>query len=96
MTPEGKVKQKVKAVLTNIGAYYTMTITGGYGNSGAPDFLICYQGKFIGIECKAQGNVPTELQLANMERIRKAGGIALVVDESNVNVLQNILWSYIK
>ena len=52
-TPEAKVKAKVKAILKNLGAYYVMPVTSGYGNSGAPDFLVCIRGKFIGIECKA-------------------------------------------
>ena len=48
MTPEGKVKAKIKKVLKDKDIYYVMPATGGYGNSGAPDFLICLNGKFIG------------------------------------------------
>ena len=48
MTPEGKVKQKVKEVLKDLGAYYVMPVTSGYGNSGAPDFLVCYEGRKSG------------------------------------------------
>ena len=84
MTPEAKVKAKVKRVLTDIGAYYTMPVTGGYGNSGVPDFVGCLRGKFFGVECKANGGKPTALQLKHLNDIRCAGGIALVVDETNV------------
>ena len=83
-TPEVKVKNKVKAVLKNLGAYYVMPVTGGYGNSGAPDFLVCYKGRFIGIECKAGRNKPTALQEKNLREIEGAGGIGLVVNEENV------------
>ena len=83
-TPEVKVKQKVKAVLKNLGAYYVMPVTGGYGNSGAPDFLVCYKGRFIGIECKAGRNKPTALQEKNLREIEDAGGSALVINEENV------------
>ncbi len=83
-TPEVKVKDKVKAVLKNLGAYYVMPVTGGYGNSGAPDFLVCYKGRFIGIECKAGRNKPTALQEKNLREIEDAGGSALVVNEENV------------
>ena len=41
-TPEGKVKAKVKVILKELGAYYTMPVTGGFGTSGAPDFLVCF------------------------------------------------------
>ena len=88
MTPEAKVKAKVKRVLTDIGAYYTMPVTGGYGNSGVPDFLVCYEGKFYGIECKANGGKPTALQLKHLDDIRKAGGVALLIDETNVETLR--------
>lgn len=90
MTPEGKVKQKVKKYLTEMGCYYAMPATGGYGLSGTPDFLVCYRGRFVGIECKAGKNVPTALQLAALDRITGAGGLALVIDESNVDDLKEL------
>ena len=47
-TPERKVKKKVLGELASIGAYYTMPVTSGFGNSGVPDILCCYNGWFIG------------------------------------------------
>ena len=41
-----------------MGCYYAMPATGGYGLSGTPDFLVCYQGAFAAIECKAGKNKP--------------------------------------
>jgi len=90
VTPEGKVKQKVKKYLTEMGCYYAMPATGGYGLSGTPDFLVCYRGMFVAIECKAGKNVPTALQLAALDRITGAGGLALVIDESNVDDLKEL------
>ena len=66
MTPEAKVKKKVRDVLKALGAYYVMPITGGYGNSGAPDFVVCLRGRFIGIECKAGKGKTTALQEKNL------------------------------
>jgi hypothetical protein len=91
MTPEAKVKKKVRKILDDIGAYYAMPIGTGYGNSGVPDFLVCYNGAFFGIECKANGNKPTALQLHNMMQIRKAGGLSFVIDETNVDDLRKEL-----
>jgi len=88
MTPEAKVKAKVKKVLQDMGAYYAMPMGTGFGNSGVPDFLVCYQGAFFGIECKAGGNKPTALQLHHMSEIRKAGGVAFVIDETNIDNLR--------
>lgn len=91
MTPEAKVKQKVRLILEKYGAYYTMPVTGGYGASGVPDFICCYHGRFIGIECKANGNTPTALQLNNMKRIALAGGRTGVINETNIDDLETLL-----
>lgn len=91
MTPEGKVKDKVKKVLKELKAYYVMPATGGYGASGAPDFIVCYDSMFYGIECKANGNQPTALQLKHLSEIRDAGGKSFVIDENNVGQLKDLL-----
>jgi Holliday junction resolvase len=91
LTPEAKVKAKVKQVLKKIGAYYTMPATGGYGSSGAPDFIGCWHGIFFGIECKANGNTTTALQAKNLEQIEKSGGLALVVDNTNIDLVETVL-----
>lgn len=89
-TPESKVKARVKLILKNLGAYYVMPVTSGYGNSGAPDFLVCIRGKFIGIECKSGNKKPTALQLKNLDLIDKAGGWTFVINEENVSSLVNL------
>jgi hypothetical protein len=91
VTPEAKVKAKVKKILNELGCYYVMPVTGGYGNSGAPDFIVCKESLFYGIECKANGGKPTALQLKNHDDIRRAGGVALVIDETNVDNLRKEL-----
>lgn len=90
-TPEGKVKAQVKEVLKALGAYYVMPVTGGYGNSGVPDFVVCYRGIFFGIETKAKGGKVTALQQKNLDAIAKAGGIDLVITEGNVGLLEPFL-----
>lgn len=84
MTPEAKVKKKVVDVIKKNGAYYFFPATGGYGRSGVPDIVCCYRGVFIAIECKAGNNKPTPLQEAEMDKIRKAQGFVLVVNETNI------------
>ena len=84
MTPEAKVKKKVVDVIKKYGAYYFFPATGGYGRSGVPDIVCCYRGVFIAIECKAGNNKPTPLQEAEMDKIKKAQGFVLVVNETNI------------
>ena len=92
MTPERRVKNHVRKVLIAAGAYYVMPVTGGYGNSGAPDFLVCLKGRFVGIECKAGNNKPTPLQEKNLRQITEAGGVSLVINEDNMNDLGTLLY----
>jgi hypothetical protein len=86
-TPESKVKAKVKTILAKYDAYYFMPATHGYGSSGVPDIVACVKGRFIGIECKANGKKPTALQMKNMMSAVDRGGISLIVDETGLGVL---------
>ena len=90
-TPESKVKKKVIAILKSRGAYYAMPVASGYGNAGVPDILACWKGQFFGIECKANRNKPTALQVSNLEQIRKAGGVALIIDDTNIDDLYDFV-----
>ena len=87
-TPEGKVKKRVKEILDAMDAYYFMPATAGYGRSGVPDIVGCYNGEFFSIECKAGTNTPTALQEREMRRITEAGGLALTINELNLNDIE--------
>lgn len=91
MTPEAKVKKKVVDTLKAWKVYYFYPVMSGYGSSGIPDIVVCCNGKFLAIECKAGSNKPTALQERNMQQIRDNGGIAIVVNEENLNDVQEIL-----
>lgn len=90
-TPEGKVKAKVKQVLKDYEAYFFSPATGGYGASGVPDIVGCYRGFFFAIECKAGTNKPTALQIKQLDNIVEAGGKALVVNETNIDAVAELL-----
>tara|TARA_R100001126_G_C4853959_1_gene163503 strand:+ start:321 stop:620 length:300 start_codon:yes stop_codon:yes gene_type:complete len=91
MTPEAKVKKKVVRILKEADAYYFYPVTGGFGRSGVPDVVACYKGRFIGIECKAGKNKPTPLQQKNLDDITKEGGLAYVINEDNVNLVEVVI-----
>jgi hypothetical protein len=90
-TPEKKVKDKVKKILAEFGAYYFMPATGGYGKSGVPDIVACFKGKFLGIECKANGGKPTALQEKNLMQIIGVGGFSILVDEGSIGTFKSVL-----
>lgn len=90
-TPEKKVKDKVVAILKQEGAYYFFPATHGFGRSGVPDVVACVNGYFLAIECKAGKNKPTALQIREIENIRHAGGVAVVVNETNWDMLPELV-----
>lgn len=91
MTPEKKVKMKVVEILKERGVYYFYASTGGYGASGVPDIIGCYKGRFFGIECKAGKGKPTALQEKNIAQIIAQGGLAIVVNEDNIEDVGNLM-----
>lgn len=97
MTPEGKVKKKVREVLKAQGAWVFMPVQTGRGMMGVPDFVVCYPitvtqemvgqrlGVFVGVETKAPGKerTVTALQRMQLDNIATAGGVSLVATEAD-------------
>ena len=83
LTPEGRVKKKVKEYLQSIGAWYYMPVSNGMGRVGCPDILVCYKGAFVAIETKAPGKIGhvTANQQREINGIQRANGLAHVVDD---------------
>ena len=90
-TPEGKIKDKVVDILKSEGVYYFFPATHGYGRSGVPDIVACVDGNFLAIECKAGTNKPTALQVREIEAIRKPGGVAVVANEENWDMVRTLV-----
>lgn len=90
-TPERKVKDKVVALLKQYGAYHFMPPSNGFGRAGIPDIIACFHGRFIAIECKAGKGKTTALQDRELERIDAAGGVALVIRETNIEAVETAL-----
>jgi hypothetical protein len=68
-----------------------MPIGTGYGSSGVPDFLCCVRGRFLAIEAKAGKGKTTALQDKNIKQIIASGGLAIVVNEDNMQELEGLL-----
>jgi len=78
MTPEHKVKKKLKEWLSARGAYYFCPVQQGYGQTSV-DFLCCRNGEFWAIETKAGRNKLTALQELTMQQMKRAGAQCWVV-----------------
>ena len=90
-TPEKKVKDKVVRILKDEGVYYFFPATHGFGRSGVPDIICCANGRFLAIECKAGTNKLTALQAREIETIRTAGGMAIVANEDNWDMVRPLV-----
>jgi len=75
MTPEGKVKKKVKEILDAEApyCYYDMPVPAGYGRSSL-DFVGCYFGRYFSIETKRAGKTLNPRQEGTRDAMRAAGG----------------------
>lgn len=89
--PEVKVKAQIKEILKRHGVYYAMPIGSGYGNSGVPDFLCCVNGKFLAIEAKAGRGRATALQMRNIAEIQDAKGVAIIVNEDSIDLVEGTI-----
>lgn len=76
---EKQFENKVKQFLKEKGCWILKTWSNGVQRDGVPDLLICCNGLFIGVELKAKNGKPSKLQLWNVNGIRDAGGIAIVL-----------------
>lgn len=83
-TPESKVKDKVVKILKKYSVYYFFPATHGYGRSGVPDIIACFNTQFVAIECKAGKGELTALQKRELSRIAVAGGKTFAVNEDTI------------
>ena len=79
---ERDIVASIKAYLASLGrdVFFWKEHGGPYGTSGVPDIIICYKGRFIGMECKLPGGHLTELQKRALRKINDAGGYAYRVE----------------
>ena len=93
---ESWVKKKVVDHLKSLGVYYFFPVASGYMKSGVPDIVCCIKGKFVAIECKAGKNKTTAIQDKNINSIRLNEGIAMVINEDNLDFMKMVIHEIIE
>lgn len=78
MTPEGKVKERLKRMLSVHKVYWHCPVMNGMG---APtlDFVCCHAGRFFAIETKVPGKHMTPRQRLTASAMEAAGGFVFEV-----------------
>lgn len=109
-TPEGKLKDLIKADLARRHAYVFMPVQSGYG-AVTVDFLVSmpYQevasvwkevvkstprNRFLAIETKAEGKKPTPRQELVMRQVIETGGAAFWCDSYNGYLMNMTTWGF--
>lgn len=79
MTSEGRIKADIRRYLTGVGAFWS-NVQGGAGSKpGDPDMVVCYKGRYIGLEAKTEDGRQSPIQKVREAEIKSAGGVYAVV-----------------
>lgn len=79
MAQEKQFENKVKGFLKEQGCWNLKTWSNGVQRSGVPDLLVCCNGRFVGVELKAQNGKPSALQIWNLRKIEESGGYGILL-----------------
>lgn len=91
MIRERDIKNRVRDALSKLRlrgrrVWWFMPVQNGMGRHGVPDFIVCLNGRFIGIETKRTEKEQLTLrQSIEREKILAAAGEYYRVDASNVD-----------
>ena len=92
MAQEKLFENKIKAFLDTLPKqWHFKHHATRYGKAGIPDIIGCINGRFIGIEVKAENGKPSPLQIRNVKLINEAGGYAVIVKPSDFDQLKEDL-----
>lgn len=80
MAEEKQFEEKIKKFMKESGAWgFKYWAGGGFTRAGIPDLIYCVNGYFVAVEVKAAHGKPSELQIHTINKIREAGGIAVIL-----------------
>lgn len=77
---EKEIAKAIMNYLKTVPSCFAWKEHGGmYGTAGIPDIIACVDGRFYGFEVKTETGKATGLQEATIRKIRRAGGVAVIV-----------------
>lgn len=91
MAQEKIFENKIKKFLDENGCWYVKFFANAYTKKGVPDLLVCCNGHFLAIEVKAENGKATDLQKLTVDKIRSAGGKAVILKPSQFDSFCNLV-----
>lgn len=86
---EKAFENKIKAYLKTLPKTWFVKIWGGgFQIAGIPDIIACVNGRFVGIEVKAENGRPSPLQVDKIASINASGGYGVIVKPSEWDTLR--------
>ncbi len=83
MAEEKNFENRIKKFLKERGHWYIKFFANAMTKRGIPDILACINGRFVGIEVKAEKGVISELQIEQKKLIELSGGKSFIVRPSD-------------
>lgn len=91
MAAEKNFENRIKRWLDSKGVWHVKFFANRNTRAGVPDILACVNGRFVGIEVKAQNGKPSQLQLYHCRKITESGGVAVVVWPDDFDRLKQLV-----
>lgn len=89
---EAQFQAKVLHFLKDQGAYVIKQWGGGrFTRAGVPDITCCINGYYVALELKTEIGRTSKLQDWNIEQIKQAGGVAMVLRPNQFEVFKSFV-----
>lgn len=88
MSKPFETTKPISDYLKSLGAF-VINLHGSAFAIGFPDLVACLDGRFVAVEVKRPGETPRKLQVKVLEKITRAGGIA--ISATTVNDVATVL-----
>lgn len=96
MAEEKQFENKVKRWLKSKNIYHFKYFGNAFSTAGVLDLTACVNGRFVGIELKAEKGKTSPLQDAHIQQIKNSGGIAIVLRPSGFEEFKKTLEELLK
>lgn len=91
MAEEKQFENKVKRYLKSKEIYHFKYFGNAYSTAGILDLTLCVNGRFVGVELKAENGKTSPLQNYNIQEIQRCGGKAIVLRPSGFDKFKKLI-----